>query len=174
MPILKNNFYCIFFYRNIEEIMAAKGENIRSQLTEDDMLEISSLDTDTPSDEKTWWFTLSGPFASFITSIKSKRLKTYSAYMKKLDYPNPLNLFLEVGEHVFIKSKSMYHWIPDWSYWMDKTFSSKIISCSMISDWNCFEEMKSTVYTVSSNLSQVRILGRVRSLAAQRVVHNTF
>ncbi|XP_011670866.1 DNL-type zinc finger protein-like [Strongylocentrotus purpuratus] len=39
--------------RNIEEIMAAKGENIRSQVTKDDMLEISSLDTDTLSDEKT-------------------------------------------------------------------------------------------------------------------------
>nr|BAJ23062.1 hypothetical protein [Pseudocentrotus depressus] len=39
--------------RNIEEIMAAKGENVRSKLTEDDMLEISSLDPDTLSDEKT-------------------------------------------------------------------------------------------------------------------------
>ena len=53
MPILKTLLTAFLLYRNIEEIMAAKGENIRSQLTEDDMLEISSLDTDTLSDEKT-------------------------------------------------------------------------------------------------------------------------
>nr|XP_054770506.1 DNL-type zinc finger protein-like [Lytechinus pictus] len=38
--------------RNIEEIMAAKGEEVRSQLTEDDILEISSLDNDAQTDGK--------------------------------------------------------------------------------------------------------------------------
>ncbi|XP_063966528.1 DNL-type zinc finger protein-like isoform X2 [Lytechinus pictus] len=38
--------------RNIEEIMAAKGEEVRSQLTEDDILEISGLDNDAQTDIK--------------------------------------------------------------------------------------------------------------------------
>ncbi|XP_071510989.1 DNL-type zinc finger protein-like, partial [Diadema antillarum] len=33
--------------RNIEEIMAAKGEKVRSELTEEETLEITSLDVDT-------------------------------------------------------------------------------------------------------------------------------